>query len=273
MAVGLLAFAWSAQAQWVKYPTPGLARTKDGKPNLNAPAPRTSDGRPDLTGVWQAEGAPIPVLMKLLPGGENGLGEDIPSQYFVNVFADFERGKEPLQPAALTAAKTLSVSTVRKDTAGLNCLPSGMPIFITAPAPFKIVEAPGEVIMMSESDTSFRQIFTDGRPLPADPQPQWLGSSVGRWDGDTFVVETVGFNDRADLDALGHRHSTALRLTERYHRANAGRMNVEMTFTDPKTLTRPVTIRFDAVLRPDTELIEYFCAENEKDRQRIPATN
>lgn len=268
----ILGIAVTAQAQWVKYPTPGLPRTKDNKPDLNAPAPRTRDGKPDLSGVWQAAGAPIPLLMKLLPGGQNGLGEDIPSQYFVNIFSDFNRGQEPLKPAALAASAKLTMGTPA--TAGnLACLPSGLPIFITAPAPFKIVQTPGLTVMMSEGDASFRQIFTDGRKFPADPTPSWLGSSVGRWEGDTFVVESVGFNNRSLLDALGHRHSDKLRVTERYYRVNAGRMNVALLLTDPEILTRPLTVKFDLVLRADTDLIEYFCTENEKDRQRVHGTS
>ena len=270
MVVALLGIAGSAQAQWVSYPTPGLPRTTDGKPNLTAPAPRASDGKPDLSGVWQAAGAPIPVLMKLLPGGQNGLGEDIPSQYFVNLFADFDKGKEPLKPAALAASAKLSIDK-GAGAGNLACLPSGMPMFLTVPAPFKIVQTPGLMVMLSEGDESFRQIFTDGRKFPADPAPSWLGSSVGRWEGDTFVVDSVGFNNRGVLDALGHRHSDKLRVTERYRRASVGRMNVELTLTDPATFTQPVTVKFDLVLRPDTDLIEFFCTENEKDAKRVKA--
>jgi len=261
-----------AQAQWVSYPSPGVPRTTDGKPNLTAPAPRDGHRRPDLSGVWQADGAPIPQLIRLLPGGENGLGEDIPTLYFINILADFERGKEPLQPAAAAAASHLSIAAVNRDDVGLNCLPSGLPMFMTAPAPFKIVQAPGLVVMLAEADTTFRQIFTDGRPHPADPQPSWMGSSTGHWDGDTFVVETLGFNDRGQLDAMGHRHSSALRLTERYRRRDIGHMEIQLTLDDPLTLTQPVTVTFGASLKPDTDLIEYFCSENEKDRHRMTVT-
>ncbi len=269
----LCGMSLAAHAQWVLYPTPGLARTNDGKPNLTAPTPRDSIGRPDLSGVWEAEAAPIPELMKLVPGGQNGLGEDIPSKYFLNIFADSNPGQEPLQPAALAASAKLSLDKPQKGDVGLNCLPHGMPLFITMPAPFKIVQTPGLTVMLSEGDNGFRQIFTDRRPFPNDPQPQWIGSSIGRWEGDTFIVDTIGFNDRGQLDALGHRHSNALRVTERYTRRDVGHMAVELILTDPKTLTRPVTVKFNEVLRPDTDLIEYACTENEKDQQRIHATN
>lgn len=268
-AVLIVGISVTVHAQWVHYPTPGLPRTKDDKPDLNAPAPRTRDGKPDLSGVWQAASSPIPVLMKLLPGGQNGLGEDIPSQYFLDVFADFARGAEPLTRAARAAAKQSTAAAA----GNLACLPNGMPLFITAPAPVKIVQTPGLTLMLSEGDQSFRQIFTDGRRFPPDPTPSWLGSSIGRWDGDTFVVDSVGFNDRGMLDARGHRHSDKLRITERYQRVNAGRMHVALMLTDTEVLTRPVTLTFDVVLRPDTDLIEYECRENEKDRQRIHGTS
>ena len=170
-AAALFLTATTASAQWVNYPTPGLPRATDGTPNLSAPAPRTSHGLPDLSGVWQAEAAPIPELLKLLPGGENGLGEDIPSKYFINILADFERGKEPLQPSAAAASAGFSINAIDKDDPGINCLPSGVPLMFTTPAPFKFVQTPGVTLMLSESDTSFRQIFTDGRPLPKDPTP------------------------------------------------------------------------------------------------------
>ena len=253
----------------MNHPTAGLPRTNDGKPNLAAPAPRGPDGKPDLSGVWQAEGAPIPELLKLLPSGENGLGEDIPAKYFINILADYERGQEPLRPEVKAAAT--SAASI-KDTPALACLPSGLPLGITVPSPFKIIQTPGLTMMLIEENTTFRQIFTDGRTHPADPTPSWYGSSIGRWDGDTFVVETIGLNDRSALDAMGHTHSDALRVTERYRRVDVGHMDVQLTLVDPKTFSRPVVVNFRAVLRPDTDLIEYYCTENERDRQRILAT-
>ena len=119
--------------------------------------------------------------------------------------------------------------------------------------------------MLYERDTTYRQVFTDGRNLPGDPQPSWLGYSVGKWDGDTLIVESIGFNDRGWLDTRGHTHTEALRLTERFHRLSFGRMDVDLTIDDPQTYTRPFTIRLKQRLLPDTDLLESFCAENEKD--------
>ena len=150
--------------------------------SLAAPVPRTSHGRPDLSGVWQATPAPIPELIMLVPGGQNGLGEDIPSRYFINLLADFPRGYEPLQPKAAAHAARLSLDTVQHDDVGINCLPSGLPMFVTTPTPFKIVQTPGLVVMLSESDTSFRQIL-HGRPVAP-------GRSAAVVDG--VVDRTVG---------------------------------------------------------------------------------
>jgi hypothetical protein len=253
----------------VKHPTPDLPRTVDGKPDLTAPTPRTAHGVPDLSGVWQAEPAPIPELMKMVAGGQNGLGEDIPSKYFLNLLADYPRGHEPLQPKAAAYAARLAADAIQHDNVGINCLPSGLPLFMTTPAPFKIVQTRGLTVVLSESDNSFRQIFTDGRKLPDDPTPSWVGSSIGRWEGETFVVETIGLNGRGQLDAMGHRYSSAMHLTERYTRRSIGRMDVQFTIDDPETFTKPITVSMAMVLKADTDLIEYVCAENEKDKQRI----
>jgi hypothetical protein len=125
------------------------------------------------------------------------------------------------------------------------------------------------IAMLYEQDTSFRQIFIDGRKLPADLQPAWLGYSVGKWDGDTLVVDTAGFNDRSWLDAFGHPHSESMRVTERFHRRDFGHMEVQITVDDPTMYTKPFTIKINQRLLPDTDLIESFCLENEKDRAHI----
>jgi hypothetical protein len=254
--------------QWLQLPLPDTPRTLDGKPNLSAPAPRASNGKPDLSGIWMAESSPIPELIGLLPGGINGLGESIPSKYFLDILADFKRGEEPLLPAAAAAfRKNLS----RPGNAPITrCLPAGVPAGDLVPSPFKLIQTPGVVVMLSELDNSFRQIFTDGRKQPDDPQPSWLGYSVGKWEGDWLVVDTVGLNDQGWLDASGHTHSDALRVTERFHRRDFGHMEVELRLDDPKTFTKPVTIRFTEELSPDTELIESFCTEGEQDFAHMP---
>ena len=148
-----------------------------------------------------------------------------------------------------------------------------MPIVEIAPAPYKILQTPRMIAMLYERDTTFRQVYTDGRKLPEDPQPTWLGYSVGKWDGDSLVVDTTGFNDRGWLDARGHTHSEALHITERFHRLDFGHMEVQMTIDDPQTYHRPFTIKLKQHLLPDTDVLEAFCAENERDLPHIEASS
>ena len=202
----------------------------------------------------------------LLPGGENGLGEDVPSKYFLNFFSDFPFGKEPFQPAA--AAEFRGRLQNRQKPLTL-CAPPSLPELDLVPAPFKIIETPGLTMVLYEADTNFRQIYTDGRKLPVDPQPSWLGYSVGKWEGDWFVVDTIGFNDKGKLDAMGHPRSEGMHFTERFRRRDFGHMDVQLTVDDPKTYLNPVTVKVNLRLLPDTDLIESFCTEGESDLQHI----
>ena len=145
-----------------------------------------------------------------------------------------------------------------------NCTLSGVPRIDLGPQPFKILQSPDEVVILYEAFTTFRQVFTDGRPLPAEPQPSWMGYSVGKWDGDTLVVESTGFNDRTWLDNAGTRHSEALHVTERFHRRDASHLDIQITIDDPKTLSRPKTYTEHAHLVPGTELREFICLESRK---------
>lgn len=140
-----------------------------------------------------------------------------------------------------------------------------MPFALSFPSPFKIVQTPKLTLMLFETDTFFRQIFTDGRKLPEDPQPSWLGYSVGKWQGDSLVVETVGLIPFAPLDMFGHPHSEALRVTEQFQRRDFGHMDVQVTIDDPNAYTKPFTYKIPMYLLPDTDLLESFCTEDEKD--------
>lgn len=251
-----------AQAQWLNQPIPGAPRTPDGKVNMTAPAPRVN-GKPDLSGVWQVEAEPR------APGGLFGLGESPNSKYFRDILSDFKPGEEPLTP--------LGADTLRKHTEAatkspsLNCLPDGVPHGDLLPEPFKVIQTPTEVLMLYEVETIFRQVFTDGRKLPTEPSPTWMGYSVGKWDGDTLVINTMGFNDLSWLDARGHGHSDAMRVEERFHRRDYGHMDVEVTLEDPKFFTKPFTIKFVEGLLPDTDVFEHVCAEDEKDAAHMRA--
>jgi len=153
-----------------------------------------------------------------------------------------------------------------------HCLPLGIPSAdIFSFAPFKIIQAQGVIVILYEVDNTRRQIYTDGRQLPADPQPMWLGYSVGKWEGDTLVVDSAGFNDKSWLDAAGHPHSEALRIQERFHRRDFGHMEVQVTIDDPKMYLKPITIKVTELLIPDSDILENFCNENEKDRVHLPS--
>src|SRR6266436_240222 len=263
ISIMLWGTAACAHGQWLNHPMPGTPRTRDGKPNLSARAPRASNGKPDLSGVWVAESATREELPRFFGDGVNNLGETPPSKYFMNLLYDFKPEETPLRPAAAAVTQERRAG-LAKDIPLTGCLPAGVPMVNTLPAPYKLIQTPGVIVMLYEQDTSFRQIFIDGRKPPDDPQPSWLGYSVGKWDGDSLVIETAGFNDRSWLDAFGHPHSDAMHVTERFHRRDFGHMEIEITVDDPKTYTKPFTIKLNQRLLPDTELSEAICLENEK---------
>ncbi len=259
----------SAPAQWLNYPAPGTPRHPDGKPNLGAPAPRDSKGKPDLSGVWQVEPTPPEELTQLFGAGLTSLsvpGDDPRSlsKYAINILSDFKPQEAPIRPEALELLRQRAQGGGR-DIPTSRCLPGGMPFIYLLPTAFKIIQTPGLIAVVHEGDSTFRQIYTDGRKHPRDPQPLWMGYSVGRWDAETLVVDTVGFNDKSWLDAFGHPHSEALHLTERIRRRDFGHLDFQVTVEDPKMYTRPFTIRFAEHLLADTDILESICAENEKD--------
>jgi hypothetical protein len=234
----------AAAAQWIDQPTPNVPRLPNGKPNLSAPVPRKANGQTDLSGIWQVPGL----------------------KYLINIAADLK--EVPFQPWAAAAYKE-RMETFGKDDPNNRCLPSIIPEKIAVTSPWKIVELPGLTIVLYESRTIFRQIFTDGRPFPRDMNPTWQGYSVGTWDGDTFVVDTRGSNGKGWLDTNGHPVTDALHVVERYTRKDFGHMDVAITIDDPGAYTRPWTVVEPAVYQADTELIEYICEENNKDPQHM----
>ena len=256
MAIVCLGAGSYAHAQWLNQPIPGAPRTADGKINMTGPAPRMN-GKPDLSGIWQAEAEPR-------GPGLYGLGESPNSKYFRDILSDFKPGEEPLTPEGREMLRRNGQAGPNA-IPGLNCLPDGVPHADLLPEPFKIIQTPGEVIMLYEVETTFRQIFTDGRKELTDPSPSWMGYSVGRWEGDTLVIDTVGFNNLGWLDARGHGHSEDMRVEERFRRRDFGHLEATVTVTDPKTFTKPITISFVEGLLPDTDLLEHYCLENEKD--------
>jgi hypothetical protein len=256
-----LAGSLCANAQWANQPTPNAPRTPDGKVNMTGPAPRVN-GRPDLSGVWQAEAEPR-------GPGLYGLGESPNSKYFRDILSDFKPDEQPLTPAGVELMRQHAAAGPNGNPS-LNCMPDGVPHADLLPEPFKIIQTPTEILMLYEVETIFRQIFIDGRKQLINPAPAWLGYSVGKWDGDTLVVDTRGFNDKSWLDARGHGHSEDMRVEERIARRDFGHLDVAVTIEDPKVFTKPFTIHFTELLLPDTDVFEHICAENEKDAAHTP---
>jgi hypothetical protein len=249
-----IATALCVHAQWLDRPTPGTPRLANGKPNLKAAAPR-SGGKPSLSGVWQVEGVTE----------SGGLGENLISKYLLNFFADFKPGEEPFQPSAGAQYRQVPKPGQKLE---LLCPPARLPATDLLPVPFKIVQTPELTLILYEDFENFRQIHTDGRSLPVDPQPAFLGYSVGKWEGGTFVVKSAGFNGLLGIDAAGHPNSEAMQLTERFHRVDFGHMDLEITVDDARTYTRPVSVNVHFQLLPDTDLIESVC-EDEKDKVHL----
>ena len=260
---------FGAPAQWLNYPTPGSPRTRDGKPNLTAPAPFAANGKPDLSGVWQVQPTPAADLTGLFGdlSVENVLGDTSGaySKYLINILVDFKPAETPLRPefADIVRQRAKEVYPLTR------CLPIGVPGDDLLPGPFKIIQTPGLILVRNEYENTFRQIYTDGRKAPADPEPLWLGYSVGKWEGNTLVVDTVGFNDKGWLDGMGHPHSESLHVVERFQRRDFGHLDVQVTIDDPKVYTKAFSVKFTELLLPDSDVTEYFCNENEKDQSHI----
>ena len=246
MAVWLLA-SIPVAGQWTKLPTAGIPRTADGKPNLSAPAPRLPNGKPDLFGIWEPQ--------------EN--------KYVRNIAADF-KGEIPFQPWAKALYDSRTDGSHSKEDPDANCLPQGVPKISAAPAPWKIVQQPGFIVIIYEAFNLWRQVFMDGRELGKELNPTWMGYSVGKWEGDTLVVDTRGFNGKAWLDQLGKPSTDALHVIERFHRKDFGHMDLTITIDDPKAYTKPWTVVQPVHLLPDTELLEFICNENNRDVPHLP---
>ncbi|HLW76628.1 MAG TPA: hypothetical protein VKS01_06570 [Bryobacteraceae bacterium] len=260
-------------AQWLNYPERGTPKTRDGKPNLPAKAPRVHGGKPDLSGVWRIEPPPPGENERLFGGAfmKQAEGDDPRefSKYFLDLFIDFKNEESPVRPEAAALAATRRQTM---DTPTSHCLPLGIPAIELIAFPFKIFQTPDAIAIFYETNGVFRQIHIDGRKLPEDPVPAWMGYSTGRWEGDTLVVETAGFNDKSWMDSAGHARSEALHVEERFHRRDFGHLDVQATVDDPKILTRPVTIKFTELLIPDSDVLEFFCAEGERDRAHMPTS-
>ena len=264
-------------AQWLNYRVPGVPRARDGSPKLDAPAPRALNGRPDLSGVWMHEvttaaemrklfGARIDEAIKVgVPGMEIGTQH----KYGFDVLVDFKPEDSPMRPETAEVFRRKLSAPRLDDLCDAGSGVVGFPLAGLLSEPIKIVQAPRLTLVLYEVGGDHRQIYSDGRTLPWEFNlPAYYGYSVGRWERDTFVVETAGFNDKTPLDALGHPHSDRLRVVERFRRRDFGHLDVEMTFDDPAMYTRPFTVRIPHTLLADEDIFEMF-PENEKDCAHI----
>ena len=254
LVLSVLALPAVVGAQWLKYPTASAPRTSDGKPNLTAPVPRTRDGKPDLSGIWE------PLHNRPCPA--EGCNDMVLPQEFVNIGWGLKDGL-PYQPWAADLAHKRTAENRLHDP-NSYCLPTGPVRMHTTPLLRKVVQTPRLLVILNEREAMYRQIFTDSRPMPLDPQPSWTGYSTGAWEGDTLVVRTMGFRDDLWLDANGSPLSADATITERFRRLNFGTMDVEITVEDLKAYTRPWTVTLRQTIVPDTELIDYICKENER---------
>jgi len=249
----LAAVPSSLFAQWLDYPTAGVPRTPDGKPNLTAPAPRTADGKPDFTGMWGWEN-------RANCGARCNDGQI--GREFINIAANL-KGGPPYQPWAAAIVKQRTGDQVQDPN--VHCMPRGAPRIWTDDYYKRLIQTPERLIILTERNIQYRQIFTDGRPLPVDPNPTWNGYSTAKWDGDTLVVQTTGFRDDLWLDANGNPLTEAGKTTERIRRPNFGTLEIEITIDDSKAYTAPWTIKMTQPIVLDSELLDYYCLENEKD--------
>jgi hypothetical protein len=252
-------FIPSLSAQWPLQRDSTMPRTKEGRPDFEAPTPRTADGKPDLSGVWLNEwfyGGQVrrpPVS----PPGEP------PASTFANIGAGFPEGL-PFQPWAKELMDTRKEQN-SKANPDAHCLPMGIMQFHEHPQPRKMVQTPGLLLILYEGNSGVRQIFTDGRASPNnDPQPWWYGYSSGRWEGDTLVVETTGLRDGGWLDIWGSPLTDAAKITERFRRLSYGVLKIDVTIDDPKAYTKPFSVRVNQRIMPEGELIEFICNENNK---------
>jgi hypothetical protein len=266
IALAVLPIVIPSVAQWPNYPAKAVPREPDGKVKLDAPAPKAADGHPDLSGIWDlrgtgGRGGPNG------PGGGKGKAPELPpgtppNATFKNIGSGFKDGL-PMLPWAADLVKSRRAEN-SKDNPDAHCLPLGLMQLHMHPQPRKIIQTPGLVVILYEAQGGIRQIFTDGRPLPQDAEPWWYGYSVGHWEDDALVVETVGFRNDVWLDIDGTPLTESGKMTERIKRLNYGTLQTDVTIEDPKAFSKPFTVRVTHRLLPDTDLIEFICTENDR---------
>jgi hypothetical protein len=241
--VSVLSTPLSAQPWWAKVPSPAVPRTPDGRVDLTAPAPRLPDGKPDFSGVWNP-----------------------PTGYLRDLAKDLKE-PVPFQPAAKALYDERSAGLHWREEPDANCLPQGVPKVLLAPAPWRMVQTPERIFFIHEAFNLWWQVFMDGREfvVSSEVTPTWHGYSIGKWEDDTLVVDSRGFNGKVWLDQLGKPSTEALHVTTRFRRKNFGHMDIQVTIDDPQAYTKPWSANVEVTLVPNGELMEFICLENEKD--------
>ena len=244
-------------AQWAPIPTRGVPKGADGKPDMQGAAPRTADGKPDLSGIWENDRPAAADAPATQPRPDTP-----PLASFGDIGKGFKDGL-PIQPWVADLVKKRMADN-SKDNPDAHCLPMGNMQFHNHPQPRKIIQTPDAIYIIYEANSGLRQIFMDGRPWPSkDADPWWYGYSVGKWEGDTLVVETIGFRDDVWLDVRGTPLTNEGKTIERFRRPNYGSLEIDVTVDDPKAYTRPWTVRINQHVMLDTELIEFICEDRD----------
>lgn len=252
LVLALTVCGTTVAAQWLNYPAPDIPRLPDGRPDLSAPAPRRADGKPDLDGIWFVDETPL------------GAFGERPAALRIEL--------NPEDVVLTPEGQALQQQRNDNYSLGAQCLPLSLPGLATA-QPMKILSSKNVIVILYEVMTIYRQIFMDGRPLPKEPNPAWMGYSVGKWDGDTLVVDTTGFNDQDSILPGRRPHSDALHIIERFRRRDFGHLSIRFTIEDAKVYAKLWSINANLHLTPDTELLEYICNENEKDLKHMVGPN
>jgi hypothetical protein len=252
----VVALGVTLRAQWPSFPEARFPRGADGRVILSSPAPRTPDGKPDLSGVWNYAG-----VLGFRGGPPPPPPGTPPQATFWNIEAGIKEGL-PFTPYGAELRKQRMAGN-SKDNPDAACLPMGYMQSHTHSQPRKMTQLPNLIVILYEANAGARQIFLDGRPAPpADAQPWWWGYSRGHWEGDTLVVESTHFRDGGWLDVNGAPLTSEGRIIERFRRPTLGTLEIDVTIDDPKAYTKPWTVRVNQRLLPDTDLIEFVCLEN-----------
>jgi hypothetical protein len=264
-------------AQWFKYPTAGVPRKPDGKVNMSAPAPRLADGKPDFSGIWttgepnrrgagelsspkqQSTGREA----KPTPDDDQPPADATASRQMANIGIDLPGGRLPYQPWQVPIVKERT-DNLAKDDPHIKCLPDNFLRAYGLPHLLKFVHTPRLLVVLNEMNAGYRQVFTDGRPLPQDPTPSWQGYSSAKWSGDTLVIDTNGLRDDTWIDWIGSVVTEAAKVREEIRRPDYGHLEIQVTVNDPKAYTKPWTVKLKERIVVNAELIDEICIEDEQ---------